>query len=249
MYLNHSFSPDHLQKNRILRIEKIIKAIFLLFTTLVSMTAMVGIISLAFDPSMGGNNFPFRAHIPSIISKRIHLLIFSVGVTWNAWLIVVHDCLIMALMNHICAQLMVLEFGLKAINSSKHNNKATVVAPKNQNQIAIAQLKFCVKHHQCIIRLRNEIETIFTGVLLIQFLTSMLIFGLTGFQATVRSEISGSDITLYAYCMCIFSELFIYCWFANQVLDQVSGKPGLLYLNKILICALIFHLCRVAHCR
>lgn len=215
------------------------------------MTALVGIISLAVDPSIGGNQFPFRAQMPAIISKHIHLLIYSAGVTWNAWLIVVHDCLIMALMNHICAQLMVLEFGLKAINS-KHNNGVAVVAPlaptKNRNEMAIAQLKFCVKHHQCIIRLRNEIETIFTGVLLIQFLTSMLIFGLTGFQATVRSERSGSDLTLYAYCMCIFSELFIYCWFANQVLDQVSGNQAgcyMVYLYELII-GLYY---RVAHCR
>lgn len=201
--------------------DKYIKAVFLSFTILVTLTAIIGIISLTIDPSMGGKNFPYRAYIPRIIPEQFHVLIYSTGVTWIAWLIVVHDCLIMALMNHICGQLLVLEYALKSIQQISSARRDDGKEKETNQQLACIELKLCVRHHQYIIRLRNEIEGIFTGVLLIQFLASMLIFGLTGFQATVRTERSLSDFTLYAYCLCLTSELFIYCWFANQVLEQV----------------------------
>lgn len=208
--------------------DKYIKAVFISFAILVTLTAIIGIISLTIDPSIGGKNFPFRAHIPEmIIAKKFHILIYSIDVTWNAWLIVLHDCFIMALMNHICAQLMVLKYALQNIQPKKLSAKDVDHHHHHESDkqlTCVDQLKFCVQHHQLIVRLRNEIETIFTGVLLIQFLASMTIFGLTGFQATVRSERSGSDFTLYAYCLCLISELFIYCWFANQVLEQVILK-------------------------
>lgn len=55
-------------------------------------------------------------------------------------------------------------------------------------------------------------------------MTSVIIFAMTGFQATVRTGGSSAAVLIYAYCGCIFCELFVYCWFGNEVSEQVSAK-------------------------
>lgn len=189
--------------------ERITKLVFLSFTTLVSLTALLCAFTLFDNPEMAMQNFPYHAYYPDFVPIVIKAWTMNISVTWNAITIVVHDCLIMALMNHICAQLMVLEISLTDLNGTKHKKPP------------LKQLKQCIRHHQMIISLRNEIESIFSYMLLLQFLASLFIFGLTGFQATVGSY---RQFMVYAYCCCVLSELFIYCWFAHQVLHQVSDR-------------------------
>lgn len=56
--------------------------------------------------------------------------------------------------------------------------------------------------------------------LLVQFLASVLLFGITGFQATVNSY---RPFLVYAYCCRLLYQFLIYCWFAHQIIHQVSS--------------------------
>lgn len=216
------------QKEIIRNTERIIKFVLLSFSSLVSLTALICAISLYMNPAAASRNVPYHAYFPSFVPTQIKLLTMSGSVAWNALLIVVHDCIVMALMNHICCQLRILELTLKDLTC------------ENYKQPPLVQLKYCVLHHQLIISLRNQIEGIFSKMLLLQFLTSLFIFGLTGFQATVGS-FSTFQFNVYAYCLCILSELFIYCWFANQVIDQVRCKAtGFLFFSFLILCFLYF---------
>lgn len=71
--------------------------------------------------------------------------------------------------------------------------------------------------------IRQETEDIFRQPVLLQFFTSLMIFAMTGFQATVRAGGSGGAVLIYFYCGCIFCQLFVYCWFGNEVFEQVGG--------------------------
>lgn len=171
--------------------------------------------------------FPYLAYVPGYFTTELKLFTFSVSVTWTALMIVAHDCIIMSLMNHICCQLQILGVALQGVtlvNDKQNQSRGKQESKENTKHTEadlLRQIKWCVRHHQTIIGMRNEVESIFSMMLLLQFLTSLFIFGLTGFQATVTTQ-SEYQFIIYAYCCCIFSELFIYCWFANQIIEEVS---------------------------
>lgn len=185
-------------------------AVFFTFFTMVSTTALIGASSILVDESAIGSSFPYHVYVPHLLPHYIELFSFALAVAWNALIIVVHDTLYISLMNHVCCQVQVLRISLEHIQFKEYRD-----SPFNE-------IKNCIKHHQHIIALRNRIEAVFSEMLLLQFLTSLLIFGMTGFQATVNgSNGSTSQITIYAYCCCILFELFVYCWFSNQAITQV----------------------------
>lgn len=196
-----------LQKRALNKMTIITLTVFFSFFTLVSSTAVIGASAIFVDESAIGSSFPFHVYVPHVLPHYLELFSFAIAVAWNALIIVVHDSLYISLMNHVCCQVQVLRISLEQIQSDKYGD-----SPLNEIQI-------CIKHHQLIIALRNRIEAVFSEMLLLQFVTSLLIFGMTGFQATVNG--SSSQITIYAYCLCILFELFVYCWFSNQAKAQV----------------------------
>lgn len=213
-----------------------IKVVFIGFSCLVGSTALAAAGSLFMNPDTAGMQFPYLAYVPSYFTTELKLFTFSVSVTWTALMIVAHDCIIMSLMNHICCQLQILGVALKDVpwvngiqnqgqdGQDQQDSESEVNTSYTEGEL-LQQIKWCVHHHQTIIAMRNEVESIFSMMLLWQFLTSLFIFGLTGFQATVTQQ-NEYQFIIYAYCCCIFSELFIYCWFANQIIEEVSFIEG-----------------------
>lgn len=62
--------------------------------------------------------------------------------------------------------------------------------------------------------------------LLIQFIISLMIFALTGYQATVSNADRMAASLVYFYCGDILTELFVFCWFGNELIEE-SKKLGL----------------------
>lgn len=185
-------------------------AVFVSFFTMVSLTALFGAYSIVEDETKIGSMFPYHVHVPHLLPYYVELFCFALAVTWNGLIIVVHDSLFISLMIHLCCQVEVLRISLQNMQF-KHYRKP----PMNE-------IRQCINHHQLIIIMRNRIEQIFSGVLLLQFLTSLIISGMTVFQATMTDSIgSAQQISICGYCCCIIFELFLYCWFSNQTISQV----------------------------
>lgn len=67
--------------------------------------------------------------------------------------------------------------------------------------------------------------------MLFQCLTFLMIFALTGYQAvTSKSDIS--SIIIYFYCGDISAELFLYCWFGNEMTEESRKLGFALYDSK-----------------
>lgn len=197
------------QKSEIKRTEKLVKTITSLFATLVFITSVLGCISIILSKfDVEKRTFPFRAYLPNFIPKKLIIPFYWYGVTCSAMLIVTHDCLFMGFMNYICAHLRVLELSMIPL------------ADENVER-PTKKLISCIEHHQMIIKFSSEVESFFTNVIFCQFVTSMLITGLTAFQITIADDLDETQLTIIAYLCCISSELFIYCWFANQIIEQV----------------------------
>lgn len=195
------------QKQIIRHFDRTTTFVFLSFTTLVSATVLLVDVNLFVNPERATDNFPYKVYVPEFVPNIAKLLTMSFALGWNGLVVLVNDCLIIALMNQICAQLMILAASLDEFTEQKYTTPP------------LKQLKKCVIHHQTIITLRNEIEGIFSYMILLQFLASLFIFALIGFQATVGSY---RQYNVFAYCCCASTELFIFCWFSHQVIEQVK---------------------------
>lgn len=220
-------SEDQKKTAKLMRIKSLV--VFIAFFTLVFLTACLGAITLYANVSAVGSKFPYHLYVPNLLPKQLELFSFALAVGWNALIIVTHDCLFISLMNHICSQLQILQIALKNLT------------PKNKLEVPTDEIKKCIQHHQMIIDLRNQIQKFFSGMLMLQFLTSLGIFGMTGFQATVNEKSGGTQQVIYAYCCCILFETFVYCWFSNQVIEEVTEQTNYCFFLKYPNIIHIFH--------
>lgn len=217
--MSEKYAVTRNQISEIKKTEKLVKTITAMFTSLVFGTAILGCVTIflsSFDYEE--RTFPFRVYLPKFISKIFIIPFYWYGVTWSAMLIVTHDCLFMGLMNYICAHLRILELSMIPL-ADENIEKPT------------QKLISCIEHHQMIITFSSEVEHFFTNVIFCQFITSMIITGLTAFQITIADGLDGAQLTIIAYLGCISSELFIYCWFANQVIEQVIYNKIFIHCN------------------
>lgn len=58
-----------------------------------------------------------------------------------------------------------------------------------------------------------------------------MIFGLTGYQATVSKSDKMAASLVYLYCGDIFIELLVFCWFGNELIEE-SKKLGFVIFNS-----------------
>ncbi|XP_057332858.1 uncharacterized protein LOC130672340 [Microplitis mediator] len=78
------------------------------------------------------------------------------------------------------------------------------------------RFKTCIKNHQRIIEMINELNEIFSSSLLVQFATSTAIICLNGFQMIVNSNDTSMFIKFLSYWISCFAQLLFWCWYGNQ---------------------------------
>ncbi|XP_067642829.1 odorant receptor 94a-like [Eurosta solidaginis] len=192
-----------------------------IYAAIVGFTGILGIIFLFYNPyGFASQRFPYRVKLPDWMPFGMQLLYMGLSVLIFALQIDGIDYLNVTMMNHIRFQLIILNLAFDELKSDEKPQKDNIVARKISSH---KQLKKIIDHHCLLRELRNEVEDIFRIPVLIQFFTSLVIFAMTGFQANVKSkDTNGASLTslLYCYCGCIFFELFVYCWFGNEVSEQ-----------------------------
>ncbi|XP_001662355.3 odorant receptor 85c [Aedes aegypti] len=83
------------------------------------------------------------------------------------------------------------------------------------------ELEQCVKLHQSVVELSNQLEGIFSPSILVNFVGSSVIICLVGFQAT--SNISAFD--LFKFILFLISSLvqvFLLCYYGNKLIEASS---------------------------
>lgn len=213
---------------------------FLAFITPILCNAAFITVLVATNPSMIGNKYPFLVYFTPSIPILLQQIMSSMSIGWLAALIVFHDSLILYLLNQIRCQIQVLEVALHQLSIERYKRSP------------IEQLIFGIEHHQALIHLRNRTYKFFAKILLFQFLTSLLIIATAGFQVTITQNVTFRDLTFSAYCICILFQLFLYCFFANQVIQEVRKNhicTNIIVCNKFCVyCQKQFFFFRVMHC-
>ncbi|KAJ3663369.1 hypothetical protein Zmor_007648 [Zophobas morio] len=118
------------------------------------------------------------------------------------------DTLITALMMYAVTQCDILSDNLKNIKNDemRHFNK---------------ELNSHINHHKEIIRFAYNSNTFFNGIVLGQFFTSATALVLALFQLTLVTPLSSEFISLLFYVSSMTMQVFLYCWFGNEVETRV----------------------------
>ncbi|XP_028047931.2 odorant receptor 94b [Monomorium pharaonis] len=104
------------------------------------------------------------------------------------------DSLICGLLAHICCQIEILECRLSKI--SNHDT-----------------LRDCCDIYRYALRLNNK----FKMTIAMQFVVSTLVVCSNLYQMTKSTNINASYLPLLLYMSCMLTQIFIYCWYGNEV--------------------------------
>ncbi|KAJ3663333.1 hypothetical protein Zmor_007624 [Zophobas morio] len=83
-------------------------------------------------------------------------------------------------------------------------------------------LIFCIKHQKEILSFAQTTNELFETVILGHFVTSTVVIATTLFMITLVDPLSTEGLIIVFYAVAIITEIFVYCWFGNQVDFKVS---------------------------
>ncbi|XP_070156717.1 uncharacterized protein [Polyergus mexicanus] len=182
------------------RFDKLIETNTLYYMILVELTcASTAVASLFTDYKK--EKLTFRAWLPFDYYSSATLFHFTyfhqlISLTVGSVLHVACDGLICGLLLHICCQIEILSYRLKNITRN----------PKI--------LRDCIIQHNLIIKFALLLNKKFRFTISFQFLVSTLVVCFTLYQLT---KTSGKFVELGMYMSCMLTQIFLYCWYANEV--------------------------------
>ncbi|XP_070518393.1 odorant receptor 4-like [Cardiocondyla obscurior] len=142
----------------------------------------------------------FRAWLPYNYSTTIlfHFTYFHqlIGLIAGALLHVACDSVICGLLLHVCCQLEILKSRLKRITFNPEI------------------LRDCIVQHNVIIKFAVMVNKKFRLTITLQFVVSTLVVCVTLYQLTkANAKIIQSGL----YMSCMLTQIFLYCWYGNEV--------------------------------
>nr|XP_015838103.1 PREDICTED: putative odorant receptor 71a isoform X3 [Tribolium castaneum] len=173
-----------------------------------------------FDNSIKDHRLPFIAWFPfdTTVSPFYEIAYVHqvVGIIFVAISTVGVDTLIAALSMYIGAQIDLLCDNLRHLTGPNFNN----------------ELLNCIHHHKTILRFANNSNEFFNWIAFFQFFISATSIGITLFQMTVVTPFTSEYFSLISFELAIVVEIFMYCWFGNEI-EEKSKIFLMLLLNPI----------------
>ncbi|XP_030560727.1 odorant receptor 85b-like [Drosophila novamexicana] len=189
----------------------------LIYFNLVLLPGAMAVVYILIAPEdFAGNRFPYRAEMPNFLPRILQSLYKGLSVALLALETSTIDYLNISLMGQICMHLKVLNLAFDELR------------PSNREQAKIdpySWLVAIVKYHCELIVLRQRVERIFNLPVMLQFVSSVVIVAMTAFQVIVIGDGSKSSIIMNLLLCCVLCQLFLYCYFGNEVYEQSKTLP------------------------
>ncbi|EFN67405.1 Odorant receptor 46a, isoform A, partial [Camponotus floridanus] len=134
-------------------------------------------------------------------SSTVYFLVYihqMIAMSTSGIVNVACESLICGFLLHICCQFEILEYRLTKLSYSQNI------------------LDDCVNHHNHIFKYAFTINNTFAKIIAIQFAVSMLVVCSNMYRIAMATDYM-SLIPLIMYTSAILMQIFIYCWFGNEV--------------------------------
>ncbi|RZC34671.1 7tm 6 domain containing protein, partial [Asbolus verrucosus] len=163
-----------------------------------------------FDKSVHERRLPFLAWYPfnTKISPyyEITYAYQVIGVTFSASTALSVAALITAYYMYIAAQFVILSDDVRHLYDKSNNSINFKMKLIN-----------CVTHHRTILKFAEESSKFSNWIIFGQFFSSAATLALTMFQLTTVAAFSSEFFSLMGFLASITLEIFMYCWFGNEV--------------------------------
>ncbi|KAJ3663302.1 hypothetical protein Zmor_007603 [Zophobas morio] len=183
------------------------RLVFILFQCSCWITVIFILSAPILQGSYKKHELPTPAWFPynTSVSPNYELTYFyqSVGLTVVVAAVISLDAFVINWMMIIGVQCEILSNNLKNI--------------KNENNSFSQKLIECIRHHKVILSLAENCNDSYQMVFLWQLSNSSLTLALTMFQLTLVEPTSSDVVTIFAYAAAAAVQIFMYCWFGNQV--------------------------------
>ncbi|XP_063925608.1 odorant receptor 4-like [Zophobas morio] len=90
----------------------------------------------------------------------------------------------------------------------------------------------CVQHHKTILSFAKKTNSLFNMIILGQFATSTMALALTMFQLSLVDTFDAAAVVGVFYIVGLSMQLFLYCWFGNEVETKSSHIPYAVYSSQ-----------------
>ncbi|XP_018355221.1 PREDICTED: uncharacterized protein LOC108756126 [Trachymyrmex septentrionalis] len=143
------------------------------------------------------------------------------------------ETLVFGLFLQTCAQFEIFESRLKKLVTNKTNklmkNKITYLehsSPSSNKEKAI--ISKYIHHHLKIYKYARTVNAIFNQVLFVQFFGSILVLCTSVYYLSAHSTLS-ETATLIVYTICMFVQVYVYCWSGNEVILKSMSVGDAIY--------------------
>ncbi|KYM95490.1 Odorant receptor 46a, isoform A [Cyphomyrmex costatus] len=181
--------------------DKRIQNVAMRYLTLVGSAVVVVNITSIFTDLIKGN-LTYKAWIPFDYSSPIAFtFVYSnqmIGMSCSGLVNVACESLVCGLLLHICCQFEILEHRLKNVKEN-HNI-----------------LRDCISHHNYLVEYAQNINDMFAKIIAVQFGVSMLVVCSNLYRMAMTTDLM-AIVPLMMYTGCMLAQIFIYCWFGNEV--------------------------------
>ncbi|XP_023032000.2 putative odorant receptor 92a [Drosophila willistoni] len=188
------------------------KLVMIMYCHLITVPPIMALFMIMFAPEgFAGERFPFRLKTPEFLPPFLQHLYMGLCLVYISAGLSVLDILHVLFMNQICLHLKILNLAFEEFTSIQ--SKGHILKRSNSQMMSI------VKYHCKLIVLRQEMEKVYRLPVMFQFISSLIIVAMTAFQAIV-GDVSQSTFLMDFLLTCVIVQLFIYCWYGNEVFEQ-----------------------------
>nr|UTN00918.1 odorant receptor [Semanotus bifasciatus] len=162
---------------------------------------------------------------------------------WEVYIFEAVEISICAWFNSGLDQLLVIMMALGEAQFEVLKYRLTNVAA-NMNEDAMNEdlvqerLKKCIIHHELIIRFVALTNSIFSKGTLVQFMSSVVVICLTGFQMVIISIRSVQFVERIAFFYGMMVQISMYCWYGHALMDSSEKLTEACYMADWTRCSL-----------
>ncbi|KYN07119.1 Odorant receptor 46a, isoform A, partial [Cyphomyrmex costatus] len=204
------------------KFDKFIRSCSIKYSLLATSSITGGTIGSVLSVMQG--HFPYRMWLP-----------FNYNVSSMFWIISIHqmvttifatminvgtETLVFGLILQTCAQFEIFESRLHKLiinKTIKYLGHASCLSNKNETG-----LSECIRYHLSIYQYAKAVNIIFNQVLFVQFFSSILVLCTSVYYLSTHIRELSAAASFLAYTICMFVQIFFYCWSGNEVMLKVT---------------------------
>ncbi|XP_018372522.1 PREDICTED: uncharacterized protein LOC108767263 [Trachymyrmex cornetzi] len=175
-------------------------------------------------------HLPYRIWLPyNYISTKFWIISIHQIVTliFATLINVGTETLVFGLILQTCAQLEIFKSRLHKFiikKTVKYLGRESSLLNEDETE-----LSECIHHHLSIYKYAKAVNVTFNQVLFVQFFSSILILCSSVYYLSIHITELSAAASLLVYTICMFVQIFVYCWSGNEVILKSTSITDAIY--------------------